>query len=99
MIVVIARALPRPDAHAAAEAALRAMLEPTRKEKGCLSYRCQRDVESNALVMIEEWDSLEALAAHFKTAHVKNLFATLPPLLAGPPDLKIHEVARTRDSL
>ncbi|WP_423785323.1 putative quinol monooxygenase, partial [Gordonia paraffinivorans] len=40
------------------------------------------------LVMIERWESLEALGAHSKAPALAELGKALGPLLAGPLDVK-----------
>ena len=91
---VIARAVARPEAKQALEDALRAMLAPTRKEAGCLRYELVHSADDpNELAMIEEWRSEADAATHMKTAHVAELFAKLPALLAGPPELRYYRSA------
>ena len=71
-------------------AALRALLEPTRAEKGCLSYDAHRSNDDPDLyLMHENWESEDALRAHFDTPHLQDFVATkLPELVEGDLDLR-----------
>jgi quinol monooxygenase YgiN len=49
---------------------LQAMLEPSRKEPGCLKYVLHRLPESPSVFwFVEEWKSKQALDEHTKTPH------------------------------
>ena len=48
------------------------MMDETAKEEGCRFYRFYQDVQHPGKVRVyEEWDSREALQAHFETPHMK----------------------------
>src|SRR5260370_28834684 len=52
------------------EAELRALVGPTRREKGCLSYDLHRAVETPGSYLLHEvWESREAHTQHTKTPH------------------------------
>ena len=47
------------------------MMEETRKEAGCISYTFSNSLSEPGVIHIfEEWDSQEALDAHFKAPHM-----------------------------
>lgn len=51
-------------------AALARMIEPSEAEAGCSGYRPMIDpARPEKAVVIERWQSEEALQAHFRTAH------------------------------
>jgi quinol monooxygenase YgiN len=51
-----------------------AMVEPSRKEPGCLCYNLHQSTTDNRQFMVyEQWASQEALDAHRKTPHRKTL--------------------------
>ncbi len=51
--------------------AARTMMEETHKEAGCLAYVFSQDLEEPGRFRIfEEWESQEALDAHFKAPHM-----------------------------
>jgi quinol monooxygenase YgiN len=62
----------------------------TRKEKGCLQYELQQDLENpRHFVFYEKWKSVAALEEHFKTAHLKKLVGSLKDVLDGTPRMVI----------
>lgn len=65
------------------------MVEPTRKESGCIRYELhQNNADPSDLTFIEEWESDAALDAHLQTDHVQAGLAKLDGLLAGEPDIR-----------
>ena len=69
----------------------------TRAEAGCESYRVCEDVETpNTFVLVEEWTSLEAQYDHFRDPEFGKLMGSLEDVLAGPPEVSIHDVASTQ---
>ena len=79
------------------EDAVRAAVEvqgATRREAGCISYTFSADLAEPGLFRIfEEWESPEALGAHFRTPHMAKFQAAVAGL--GVKELKIqrYEVA------
>jgi quinol monooxygenase YgiN len=75
-----------------------AIASASREEEGCISYRVYEDTErANDFVVVEEWESQEALDRHFRTPHVAEFMRALPAAIAGPPDVKFHSVAHSTD--
>ena len=69
----------------------------TRAEEGCESYRVCEDIETpNAFVLVEEWTSMGAQYEHFRNPEFGKLIGSLHEVLAGPPDVSIHDVASTQ---
>jgi quinol monooxygenase YgiN len=69
----------------------------TRAEEGCESYRVCEDIDTpNAFVLVEEWTSMEAQYEHFRNPDFGKLMGSLAEVLAGPPEVSIHEVASTQ---
>jgi quinol monooxygenase YgiN len=74
---------------------MRGMLEPSRVERGCLSYRLYQDVENeNAFVLLEEWATQDDLEKHLSIHHQRRLFA-LMDLLSERPELRFNTVSHT----
>lgn len=70
------------------------MMAETAKEAGCLTYRFYSDIENPALFRVfEEWDSDDALAAHFKAPHMAEFQEKIAGMLAGAPRITRYEVA------
>lgn len=96
MIVVVGRVTSDAERREQLVRVGQAVARASRDEKGCLGYRLYADTESeHDYVFIEEWESLEALRAHFATPHVAEFMQAIFGVIAGPPDVKFHEVAKT----
>jgi len=55
---------------------LTSLLEPSRKEKGCLFYKLHTDMDyPRRVVFYEGWESKEAHSLHDRTEHVKKFLA------------------------
>ena len=66
------------------EAELRAMVGPTRREEGCLTYNLYRSAEApSALLLHEVWASREAHTEHTHTPHFLRWNARKDALLAS----------------
>lgn len=65
--------------------ALQALVEPTRKEDGCLNYDLhQANDDPDLFFFHETWRSVERHQAHLETAHVRHVLAISPALLQEP---------------
>jgi quinol monooxygenase YgiN len=68
---------------------LSSLVEPTRKESGCLSYELlQSNEDPTDLTLIEEWQNNTALESHFTTKHFKDALIKFPNLVAAEPDVR-----------
>ncbi len=56
-------------------------------EPGCLMYQLCKDDDGNYIVM-EMYESEEALAAHGQSEHFKASGAGFKGIMAGPPEIK-----------
>lgn len=71
-----------------------AMLKASRAEEGCRTYTYAHDAEDAGLIRVyEEWDSRDALAAHFETAHMKAWRAALAEIGAHDRDIRLYEAS------
>jgi quinol monooxygenase YgiN len=60
-----------PTKRPSAEAAVLEVMQATRREPGCRTYVISADLAEPGLFhLFEEWESAEALAAHFKAPHM-----------------------------
>ena len=73
--------------------AMRKMQEAVRAdEPGCLAYDMYQGEDDTTFVMLERYQSEEALGAHRGTPHMKQLGADLQGVMAAAPDVKVfHE--------
>lgn len=91
---VIARVKARPNKVGELLSVLSALVEPTRKEPGCLSYvLLQNNEDPTDFAFVEEWQNNGALESHFATKHFKDAMITLPNLLATEPEIRRYHVA------
>lgn len=75
--------------------AARSMAAATREEAGCISYAFYTDIENPTRVRIfEEWESDEALAAHFRSPHMAVFRAALADVGVRSRDVKRYEVSQ-----
>ncbi|HTQ60747.1 MAG TPA: putative quinol monooxygenase [Candidatus Solibacter sp.] len=81
-LIVLLR--PRDGQEILLEAELRALVGPTRKEEGCLTYDLHRSADGpNALLLHEVWASREAHSRHTTTPHFLRWNARKDALLAS----------------
>jgi quinol monooxygenase YgiN len=68
--------------------------EATRREAGCISYNFSSDLaEPGVFRIFEEWESAEALGAHFRTPHMAKFQGAVAGL--GVKEMKVqrYEIA------
>jgi quinol monooxygenase YgiN len=95
MTLVTLRMTVRPEKRTDVLEAMRGMLEPTRVERGCLSYRLYEEVGSrNALILVEEWETQEDLESHLRTDNQRRLLE-LMDLSSEQPELRFNTVSHT----
>jgi len=94
-VLVTLKMIVRPEKRSDLLETMRGMLEPSRVERGCLSYRLYEDVEnSNAFVLLEEWATQEDIEKHISKDNQRQLFA-LMDLLSEQPELRFNTVSHT----
>jgi quinol monooxygenase YgiN len=68
---------------------LSGLVEPTRKESGCVSYQLlQNRRDPTDFTFAEEWQSDAAFEAHLSSAHVQQALPKLEAITAEPPDIR-----------
>lgn len=96
MVLVIGRVRCQPAERAALEGLLATMQEKSRLEDGCISYGFFQSIEDETeYVAVEEWESQEALDAHFQQPHLAEFSAGLAKTVASAPSVAFHEVTGT----
>ncbi|MGA8474279.1 MAG: putative quinol monooxygenase [Candidatus Cybelea sp.] len=71
---------------------------PSKSEAGCIAYDVHERVSgNNEFLFFEEWADQAALDFHFQTPHFREFIKELAPCLQGPPNIRVYEVARSRD--
>ena len=98
MIVVVGRVRTDADKRAELVRIGQAVAAASRAEAGCISYRLYEDTAvENDFVFIEEWESRQALQAHFATAHIARFMRAIPEAIVTAPDVKFHTIETTMD--
>ena len=73
-VILTAMVKAKPGQEEAVKKALLSLVEPTRKEPGCLCYNLhQSKADPTQFMFYEQWASKDDLAAHGKTPHMKAL--------------------------
>ena len=98
MIVVLAQVENSLDSIETIRGALVEMEKASRAEAGCHDYTfCQEIGDPTRLRIVELWESMDALSAHFATPHM----AKFRESLAGSPpksmQVKVHELGQQLD--
>jgi quinol monooxygenase YgiN len=83
-VTLIVQLRPREGQETLLEAELRALVGPTRKEDGCLTYDLHRSAEGPSAFLLDEvWASREAHSRHTNTPHFLRWNARKDALLAS----------------
>ncbi|MFZ4690480.1 MAG: putative quinol monooxygenase [Polymorphobacter sp.] len=81
---------------ARARPAMRAMIEASRAEAGCLEYSYSEDVLDPGLMHINElWDTRAHLQAHFRSNHIAAWRAHWAGLEISDRNLRLYEVGES----
>ncbi len=63
-------------------------------EPGCISYRFYvSPTDRNTFFIFEQWETPEALAKHFQTAHFQEFGVYLSSVLTGGMNIQRYEVS------
>lgn len=91
MIHVIATVTLKPGVLDAVAAAATPLIEATRKEAGCLRYDLLVDIlDRTRMTFVEEWESREALEAHFHAPHIAAWAEASRPYVASARVAIVH---------
>ena len=68
------------------------MIDLTRKEEGCIAYGLHEAADgSGAVVMLESWESQEALDKHMESEHFKKFIPGGDAYKAGPSEIRVFK--------
>ena len=94
MIVLDVKFNLKDDCSDEAVAAMKVVAAETLKENGCAEYRFALPISDGLpIVLFEEWESQDALNAHFETEHLAKFRATMKELLKEPPIIRRYVVS------
>ena len=96
MIIQLVRVSIQPDRREQWLELVKENVAQSRSEDGCERYEICEDIESpNTYVLVERWRDLDAQYEHFRNPKFGELMGALGEVLAGPPEVSLHEVSRT----
>lgn len=94
MLVIAGRILLDSAKRESAIAAAMEMMQETRKESGCKSYEMSAELsDPGAFRIFEEWESEEALRAHFKAPHVARFQAAMAGFGVRGMEIQKYQIA------
>jgi len=94
MIVIAGRARLHESEVGAATRAGSEMAATSRDEPGCIDYRFAIDIDDPLVVQVlEQWESAEALDAHFATPHFRAFSEVILGAVDGPAEFTRYEVS------
>lgn len=65
------------------------LIEPTRRETGCIRYDLwQNEADGHEMTFVEEWESEQALVDHLQTSHIRDARSRYTSLVEGDVDLR-----------
>jgi quinol monooxygenase YgiN len=89
MLKVIVTCRVRPGSAEAFLALARRLAAAARGEPGCAAYQVCQDVgDGNLVLLVEEWETREALGLHLGTATFRELTDQMVPMHAGEPEYR-----------
>lgn len=94
MLVIAGNAPINPAKREEGKVILKTMMDATMQEDGCITYQFLFNPWNDAEVHIfEEWESQDALDAHFQSAHMAEFRKALPNFVTGKFDIKRYDVS------
>ena len=70
---------------------LSGLVEPTRREAGCLSYELLQNIDDPTdFTFVEEWESEAAFQSHAASDHIEAIGPKLSPFVAEAPDIRTY---------
>ncbi len=95
MIIVIGKAIARLGCEAEILDHSLTHVARSREEDGCIEHTVSVDQENPRLFrFVEYWRDRDALLAHFAVPASRQFVASLTPLLAEAPDMRIYDSDR-----
>lgn len=89
-VVVVATMIAKEGQEDVLEKTLRTAIAAVHAEPGCLKYALHRKAGTTGhFVMVEKWESAEALRVHGKAAALREAGPALAQALAGSPEVLV----------
>jgi len=91
-LTVVAKVVAKKDALDIVKCELLKLIEPTRKELGCIEYNLHQDQEDPAVfIFYETWESLAHLDDHLNSDHFKSFASAVGSLVE---EITVHKMTR-----
>ncbi len=91
LLTVVAEMVAKPGREDDLKRELLALIEPTRKEDGCVQYDLhQGESDSCRFVFFENWKSKEHLERHLDSPHLRAFNGVAAELLAEAPRVMLY---------
>ncbi|HYJ87023.1 MAG TPA: putative quinol monooxygenase [Pyrinomonadaceae bacterium] len=92
---VVARIKALPDKVGLVRSILLQLVEPTRKEEGCIVYELlQNKSDPTDFTFVEEWQSESFLNSHANSQHLTGAREKLKGMVAEAPDIRSYSVVK-----
>ena len=94
-VILVATVKAKAGQDKAVKEALQGLLEPTRKEAGCIAYLLHQAADDPTQFMFyEQWASKETLDAHSKSAHLQALGPKIKDKTEGAPAMVFYQMVK-----
>jgi quinol monooxygenase YgiN len=91
-LTVVAKVVAQQESLEIVKSELLKLIEPTRKEVGCIDYNLHQDNENPAVfIFYETWESLAHLDDHMNSDHFKNFVNVVGSLV---DEIAVHKMTR-----
>lgn len=91
-LTVVAKIVAKKDFRDSVKNEMLSLIEPTRKEDGCIEYRLHQDDEDPAVfVFYETWENRACLDKHMNTDHYKNYVKVVGSMIE---EKVVHKMSR-----
>lgn len=92
-VTVLARFKAKPGLEQQVAEAVTALVEPTRKEPGCINYDLHQSSDDKTLFMLyENWTSKKDLDEHLEMPYLKAFLGKADDILAQPVEITLWEM-------
>ena len=91
-VTVIAKVKAQPGKEAEVLRELMALIEPSRKDAGCINYDLHRaQADATCFMFHENWESREHLDRHLAKADLQATLARVAKMVAEPPEISLWD--------
>lgn len=92
-IRVIAHIKALPDHVSEVQQILMTLIEPTRKEPGCIQYQLYQNLaDKTDFTFVEEWENNSFIDVHLQSAHLAKVITQISGLLATSADIRRYNL-------